>query len=294
MEDLFFPEEIAELPQRIDAAMQAHLAWNQRLLRCAMLREQPGEDTLKENAHELCAFGRWFNSVEARLSQLDPETVVPVRDAHTRMHEAVRHLCQAALAGEQADPRWFEAFQTNQARMVQELTRLKENLVRSRAQADPLTGLPLRHGLPDIFALRRADADRSGSTLFLALADADRFKNVNDTYGHATGDAALVHLAGLFKSTLRGNDTLFRFGGEEFLLLLFGVSRKFAGNLTSRLLQVIRTSPLVLADGRALPLTVSIGLTEVRSDDTLDTALARADAALYRAKESGRDRYEIG
>jgi diguanylate cyclase (GGDEF)-like protein len=293
METLFTPEELAALPGELDAAMAAHLAWTQRLLRCAMLREMPGEDTLKENAHALCAFGRWFTGVEARLARLEPVAVETIHEAHTLMHQAVRELCSAALAGEPADPAWFAAFQSNQATLVRELTALKESLVRSHAQTDPLTGLPLRHNLPDIFALRRADAERSGTALFVAMADADHFKAINDTYGHAAGDAALVHLAGLLKSTLRGNDTLFRYGGEEFLLLLYGVSRKHAANVATRLLQAVRGTPLILGDGRVLSFTVSLGMSEVRPDDTLDDVIARADAALYAAKTEGRDRYVI-
>lgn len=293
METLFTPEEIADLPQRFDAAMQAHLAWNQRLLRCAMLRERPAEDTLQPNAFELCAFGRWFDSVQSRLAKLEPESVELIREAHTLMHLAVRELCLATLAGERADAGWLDAFESNQATLVRELTRLKESLVRSHAQTDPLTGLPLRHGLQEIFALRRADAERSGASLFIAFADIDRFKRVNDTYGHAVGDTALVHVAGLMKSTLRGNDTLLRYGGEEFLLLLYGVSGKVAASVAERLLHTIRTTPLTLADGRTLSLTLSLGMTRVRANDTFGTASERADQALYRAKEGGRDRCEI-
>ena len=70
-EPLFSAEEITELPRRLDEAMQAHLAWSQRLLRCALLGEPPAEDMLQTNAHELCKFGRWFGPVSERLGKLD-------------------------------------------------------------------------------------------------------------------------------------------------------------------------------------------------------------------------------
>lgn len=291
-EPLFSAEEISELPQRLDDAMQWHLAWSQRLLRCALLDERPAEDMLQLNAHQLCEFGRWFESVSERLRKLEPVCVHNLDTAHANMHRAVRELYLAALEDRHADTYWFEAFELNQAAMVHELAHLKEQFVRSRAQSDPLTGLPLRHGLHTLFAVRQADAERSGNKIFIALVDADHFKTINDQHGHAAGDAALVHLARLLKTALRGNDHLLRYGGEEFMLVFLGVDDEAAGNVAQRLLQLVRSTPMQLPDGQPLQLTVSIGLTRVLPHDSLESAIRRADVALYQAKRFGRDRLE--
>lgn len=291
-ERLFSPEEIVQLPLRLDEAMQAHLAWNQRLLRCALLGEMPADDTLRPNAYQLCTFGRWLETAHERLLLIEPECVRTLEAAHRSMHVAVRELCLATLAGRRAEPHWFEAFETNQTVMVRELTSLKEHFVRACAQSDPLTGLPLRHGLPDLFTQRRADAERSGGALFIALVDADHFKKINDVYGHPVGDAALVHLADLLKNALRSNDSLLRYGGEEFLMLLYGSDEGAAENVAHRLLQLVRDNPMHLPDGEALPMTISIGMSRVLFQDSLESAIRRADVALYRAKKDGRDRYE--
>ncbi len=289
---LFSCEEINELPTRMDEAMQAHLTWSQRLLRCALLGEPPAEDMLQANAHELCEFGRWFRPVSERLRKTEPVCVHNLDTAHANMHRAVRELCLAVLEGRRVDSYWFESFESNQTAMVRELAALKELFVRSRAQSDPLTGLPLRHGLHMLFATRQADAERSGNAAFIALMDADRFKKINDVHGHPAGDSALIQLARLLKSALRGNDSLLRYGGEEFMLLFLGVDDEAAANIAERIMHMVRNNPLTLPDGRQLHMTLSIGLTRVLPEDSLESAIRRADVALYQAKRNGRDRFE--
>lgn len=291
-EPLFSYEEIAELPIRMDEAMQAHLAWSQRLLRCALLGEPPAEDMLQANAHELCEFGRWFGPVSERLQKIEPVCVHNLNTAHSHMHRAVRELYLAVLEGRRVDSYWFESFESNQAAMVRELASLKEQFVRSRAQSDPLTGLPLRHGLHMLFATRQADAERSGNDVFIALMDADHFKNINDNHGHPAGDAALIHLAKLLKSALRGNDSLLRYGGEEFMLLFLGIDEEAASNVAERIMHIVRSNPMPLPGGQLLHMSISIGLTRVLPHDSLESAVRRADVALYQAKRNGRDRFE--
>ncbi len=291
-EPLFSPQEITDLPMRLDEAMQAHLAWSQRLLRCALLGEAPADDMLQNNAHQLCGFGRWFGTVSERLQKLEPVCVHNLETAHSNMHRAVRELYLAVLEGKQVDSYWFESFESNQAAMVRELALLKEQFVRARAQSDPLTGLPLRHGLHTLFAVRQADAERSGNAVFIALVDADHFKKINDSHGHPAGDAALVHLARLLKTALRGNDRLLRYGGEEFMLLFLGVDDEAADHVAERVLHLVRSSPMALPDGQTVHLTVSIGMTRALPHDSLESAVRRADVALYQAKRFGRDRLE--
>jgi diguanylate cyclase (GGDEF)-like protein len=287
---LFSTDELNELPLRLDQAMQAHLAWSQRLLRCALLGETPADDTLQPDAYQLCAFGRWFDSVRDRLLKLEPDCVRALDASHRSMHLAVRELCLATLSGRHAEAGSFEAFETNQSTMVRELAYLKERFVKSGAQSDPLTGLPTRHGLAELFGMRQADAGRSAGVLFIALIDADHFKKVNDTYGHAVGDAALVHLAELLKAALRGNDHLLRYGGEEFVMLLFGTGEAAAETVALRLLRLVRSNPMPMPNGGQLHLTISIGMSRVHPHDSLESAIRRADVALYRAKRNGRDR----
>lgn len=271
----------------IDDGIQAHLAWNQRLMRCALLHESPGDDMLQSDAHRRCIFGRWFLTEREALARLDAAATADVERFHEAMHEAVRALCAASAQGQAATLQAFQAYEAGQTGMIDQLNRLRQKLAESVLQHDALTGLPLRHGLHYAFDLRLRDAARNDVPLYLAMVDVDHFKDVNDRWGHAVGDVALQHLARLMSDCLRGNDILVRYGGEEFLFLLLGEG---APAVMHRLLHEVRTHPLPLQDGTPLRMTVTAGLTQVTGADTLSSAVDRADFAMLRGKQGGRDR----
>jgi diguanylate cyclase (GGDEF)-like protein len=143
--------------------------------------------------------------------------------------------------------------------------------VRRQADTDQLTGLPNRHAFAAAAARERALADRTGADLALALVDLDGFKRVNDHHGHAAGDRLLVDLAAAWRARLRPADVLARHGGDEFVLLLPGTPEAGAEALLARL-------------RGAHPAPWSAGVAGWQAHETLDAALARADARLYAAK----------
>jgi len=170
----------------------------------------------------------------------------------------------------------------------------KETELLEMATTDFLTGLPNRRHFVARLEDELARMQRIGSLRAAVLMlDLDHFKRVNDRFGHDTGDQLLRHLASLIRSELRKIDTVGRVGGEEFAVLLAGADPAAAEAFADRLRQKIESSPL--AQGKdAIGLTVSIGVSPVLAADTDATAaLIRADRALYRAKEKGRNRVEI-
>ncbi len=116
---------------------------------------------------------------------------------------------------------------------------------------DPLTGLPLRYGIESDFDHCQKDALRNHSLLYVVMIDIDHFKRINDSYGHPVGDMVLRHLAGTLKQNLRGNEPLYRYGGEEFLWLMQCKSVEEAKQSAHRLLSTIRTTPIPIADAPA-------------------------------------------
>ncbi len=256
-------------------------------MRCSLLHESPGDDMLQPDAHRRCTFGQWFVTEREALASLDGTITAEVERFHEAMHDAVRVLCAASTQGQAATLQALQAYEAGQTGMVEQLNRLRQKVADSVLQHDALTGLPLRHGLHYAFDLRVRDAARSGVPLYLAMVDVDHFKDVNDRWGHATGDLALQHLAHLMADCLRGNDILVRYGGEEFLFLLLGGG---APAVMARLLLEVRTHPLPLQDGTPLRMTVTAGLTQVSEHDTLSSAVDRADFAMLRGKQGGRDR----
>ncbi len=150
---------------------------------------------------------------------------------------------------------------------------------------DELTGLANRRHMLERLEQERSRFQRSGVAFSIAVIDLDHFKRVNDKFGHAGGDDVLRTFAEFASSTLRTADLLARWGGEEFLLLMPDTSGAQARLGVERVLVKVRAIPLE----RAAPLSFSAGVTEHRATETLTETVARADRAMYRAKQAGRN-----
>jgi diguanylate cyclase (GGDEF)-like protein len=154
------------------------------------------------------------------------------------------------------------------------------------ARRDALTGVLNRRGFEPKAQLLFDLALRGGRPLCLCLVDADHFKTVNDTYGHAVGDEVLKAIAGCLASRMRRTDLLARWGGEEFVLMLPDTSIDMASDLADALRKTIAAFEQLLP----ARVTVSIGLAQLKgTDESIAALLDRADRALYAAKNGGRD-----
>ena len=163
--------------------------------------------------------------------------------------------------------------------------------LRVLASTDPLTGLINRRAFMERFTHELARSQRHGPSPTLLLLDIDHFKKINDKHGHPAGDLVLAHLAQLLKSSVRNVDIIGRIGGEEFAVVLVETNAAMAEPVIERLLERLRTTAVTLTDATTLNFTASIGSTEILWGDTVDTAIQRADEALYTAKNTGRDRH---
>ena len=161
--------------------------------------------------------------------------------------------------------------------------------IQDMATRDELTQLINRRQMADMMTNEAARRDRTGAALCLAVIDIDHFKRVNDTLGHAAGDAVLRCFAEQALATVRRNDVLARWGGEEFLLLLPGTDMNAAQAVLERMRLRVHESVLH-GNEPATPVTFSAGLAESPAGESIDAAIERADKAMYRAKREGRDR----
>lgn len=158
-----------------------------------------------------------------------------------------------------------------------------------QARTDPLTGLNNRRAFTDTTEALLRVAAREGRSTTVMLIDIDDFKRINDNHGHATGDAALLHISRLLMDTLRASDVCGRHGGDEFAVLLPNTELKAAREVADKLMQTLAQRPL--PTGGALPLTLSIGLAGDAFD--AETLINHADTAMYRAKRAGKNRIEL-
>ncbi len=176
-------------------------------------------------------------------------------------------------------------------RMEAESDTLKSKLKEASIQAfhDALTGLPNRHSYNERISIELARTKRYKEPLSLLIWDIDYFKKINDTFGHRAGDRVLILIARRLFENCRNTDFVCRFGGEEFVMLLPHTDKECALILAQQLRDLIEKTAFN-ANGNAVPITVSCGITQFLQNDSHETAFERADKALYEAKESGRNR----
>jgi diguanylate cyclase len=174
------------------------------------------------------------------------------------------------------------------------IARLKDSMqdLKRAATTDGLTGLFNRRAFGTRLRRALSDGKTEGFPVSLLLIDVDHFKQVNDTYGHATGDLFLRLIARVLSDGVKGRDTAARYGGEEFAVLLLRADLKAASTVANQLRIAVEGQQLgkKRPAGNLANITISVGVAQFRSDDTAATLLGRADAALYQAKDLGRNR----
>ena len=179
--------------------------------------------------------------------------------------------------------------------LAAERRRVEERL-RLLADHDPVTGVFTRRRFTEELERWIAHSRRYGGQGALLIVDVDRFKAINDAFGHEIGDRALARVAALMRDRLRSTDVLGRLGGDEFAVLLPRADQEQAAMLAAELLEKVRAEATVIGQGRSIPITVSIGIGHFGPGLCLDPlqVVRNADLAMYRAKDVGRDRIQVG
>lgn len=247
-------------------------------------------------AKELSGFVR-FDGVSYQLPELQINISVGSLTSHSCQYQL---LVSGEALGEIKLFRFYP-FEENELETIENLLSgllypLRNALLYHRAiqtaMFDPLTGVKNRSTMNDAIQREIKLARRHGGTLSVVLLDIDHFKRVNDDHGHLYGDQALRAVAQCVQRSIRDSDLLFRYGGEEFIILLSGTGPDGSALLAERIRQEVESmKPFSSKD---IQLTVSLGISSLRGEpDATELLLERADAALYRAKQGGRNRVEI-
>ena len=166
-------------------------------------------------------------------------------------------------------------------------------LLEAEAGRDQLTQVYNRKYLPIIMRNAVRVSMEGGERFAVAILDIDHFKNVNDTYGHDRGDTVLEKISEILIDSVRMGDSVFRYGGEEFLVVLLGVDAPAARNAAEKLRRRIEEASVNLGEGRSIRVTVSIGVALHDGHPDYSRTISQADEALYRAKELGRNRVAL-
>ena len=181
----------------------------------------------------------------------------------------------------------------NEIAAIEEQLAVKTSELEQLAYYDMLTGLYNRRSILEKLNEWLRHVRRYKGALSVVMLDIDYFKQVNDLHGHRVGDSVLADLAEFMRRSVRQTDLVGRYGGEEFLIILPRTDATGAATMARRICEALRGAPLHDAGGGALKVTASLGAAEYCEGDDEDSLISRADAALYRAKEAGRDRVEV-
>jgi diguanylate cyclase (GGDEF)-like protein/PAS domain S-box-containing protein len=248
------------------------------------------------------------STVEELVALLHPDDVEPLRRVSLEVMKGARasYTIEHRVRSAAGDWRWIlsrgrvterDPASGRALRMIGtnlDITdrRRMEEALQSVAQSDPLTGLANRLLFQDRLRQALARARRAGSSVALLYLDLDRFKEVNDSLGHGAGDILLKDFAARLRAGVRATDTVARFGGDEFVILLEDVKDRGQAIRVAEKIVAEARQPLMV-EGRELVATASIGVAFGEGNAVPEELLRRADAALYDAKNAGRDRYRI-
>ena len=270
-------ERLAELDRdiRTTARLQAKSEQAERDMDTRVREEVSGIERSVAAAEDLEALK---TAVQSR--------VILIRDHMDRFLES-----QRGVHGEAAEVIARLERQLEAARNEVTALRQEADAAREAAMTDQLTGIPNRLAYDRRLGEELARFKRYGSPFVLQVWDVDRFKAINDTYGHAAGDKVLTIIARHLHDSVRETDLVARYGGEEFVILMPETDVAHARPVADKLRESIAAIEFHFR-GTRVPVTASCGLTEVRPDDDAGTIFQRADGALYRAKENGRNRVE--
>jgi diguanylate cyclase len=230
---------------------------------------------IESSVREATSLGELKSGVQARIERIR---------THLADHRRAEERRQAELQAQ------LNRATSRLTAMEAETAQLRTHLQQRHEQAmvDVLTGIPSRLAYEDRLAHDYAQWKRYQTPLTLMMADIDRFKQINDSYGHKAGDKALKLIARLLKQALRETDFIARYGGEEFVILLTQTPAAQAADVAEKLRAVVEKAEFNNGDVR-IPITLSIGFSSFRASDGPEEVFARADAALYHAKAEGRN-----
>ncbi len=239
------------------------------------------------------------DAVEAQVQDIassvrDASDLPQLRDAvQSRIETIIRHIEQHR----KVEAARHEAAEAKVRELTERLAELEEETgelrsrvreERNQAMTDTLTGIPNRLAWEERVAQEYARWKRFGTPLALVVWDVDHFKRINDRFGHKAGDKVLKVIASLLADNVRETDFLARYGGEEFVMLMIGASAGDTQRVADKLREAVAHCGFHYK-GEAVPITISCGVAQFREGDSIESVFERADQALYRAKDSGRN-----
>jgi diguanylate cyclase (GGDEF)-like protein len=250
------------------------------------------DNSFDATSHEKSMFYNAYQFI-ANQSLHSYETTNTKFEKITQMHAEALDECKTQHINLDEITSKFRDIQTHMTEEVQkanaiisELTKKVETLEEA-SNIDPLTKVFNRRALTSYLETMCSNKKTNYESHLLIL-DLDDFKQINDTYGHVAGDKILIFLSNILRKTIRDGDRIFRYGGEEFIIVLNRIDDSLCNKIAKRLLSLVSSNKLIYK-GENLYVTMSIGATKYHQGDTPESFIDRADKALYKAKHNGKN-----
>ena len=281
-------EDTKRVVHELENALDTQRDWLKKFQAMLACRTRPDAEDLEAVTHKKSGFGLWYYKQASPPLRKHPDFAA-VGNCHLDMYDRARSLAQAVDTGVDIAPGLYEAFMASADRFEGALRKLHGEARGLLSETDPLTGVSTRMAMLSHLEQERSRVKRSGTQSSIGMTDLDHFKVVNDTYGHQAGDKVLQSVAGFMLEHLRQYDQLYRYGGEEFLLLLPNTTVDRARVVLDRLRRGLQRRRIRIKGGLYISMTVSFGVTALLSSVSVKTTIGRADKALYAAKAAGRN-----
>ncbi|MEZ0323057.1 MAG: sensor domain-containing diguanylate cyclase [Hydrogenothermaceae bacterium] len=267
----------------------SHITYHLEYFKEFLLSILEEKEFKNDKKYEECNLGKWIE--ESRKTITDDEDIYTnIKSLHRNFHNLI------AIATKYLKNRLYREMlfiimeiEANSLWLSNEISYINTKIMVLELSKDFLTGLLTRRALQQIFNKYLEIIEITGQPISIIIADIDLFKNINDTYGHLVGDAALKHFANIIRENLRKSDYVFRLGGEEFLILLPNASLEEAYKIAENLRKKLEETPLIY-DGKEIKITASFGIAEFKDHNNLNNLIKEADEKLYQAKREGRNR----
>jgi len=279
-------EELQATLQQLDQALYNHEQWHSELTRTIICRLPYDTGDLEEDAHRRCRFGKWCYDNPPQALR-DHPAFVALSIEHHRMHQLGARLLLASVHDPSRLPKDYNSFRNALDRLRLEIDTLKREIEDSLYNRDALTGAENRVRMLTKLRELHELVKRRIYPCGIAIMDMDNFKVINSNYGHPMGDQVLAIAIRRVMLQLRRYDSVFRYGGDEFLISLPDADLQSTQVVIDRILNEFATPAFATDRPNAISTTASFGITQLDPDSSVEESINRADMALYAAKKSG-------
>lgn len=291
--DSFPPEVLQRTLTQISHALFEHSKWHSALIRFIICKLSASKINGLPESHTSCKFGLWFYGECNEIPHTHPRYIT-IDKKHKTMHQLATKLLSEVQQNGSVNVLSYDKFSRALEKFQAELTEFEREIENLLYQHDSLTGANTRLGLlPALKEYQELMKREPESHCCIVMMDLDKFKDVNDAYGHLAGDKVLSTIVHYITEQLRPYDSIYRYGGEEFVILMQHTDIHTGVNIVERLRNEIETLPIHIERGELIHITASFGIVALDVNLAAERLIELADIAMYEAKNAGRNCVKI-